>query len=456
VDFKQFFQVIRRRWVSIVAIIAVALGICGVIIWQTTPMYESKARVFISVNAEGASEIAITSYFAAGRVTTYADLATSTDLMSELIEELDLGDSPTELAERVEAEVVPETTLIDLTVQDTDPRTAQTNASALASAYATYLTQVETPVGADEAQILAKVTDDATYDPDPVAPRTVLYLAVAGLVGLLIGLATALTRDILDRTISAQEHIKEVTTAPVLASVNFDKEISSNPLLTNLGSFAPRTEAFRLLRTNLQFLDLDEQPRCLVISSAVPGEGKTMTSTNLAIALAQTGRRTLVIDADLRRPRVAGLLGLDAAVGLTTILVGKTEVQEAIQVHEPSGLHFLASGAKPPNPTEILQSRVTHDLIKQLRDEYDMVIIDAPPLLPVADASVLAALADGTMLVIKHGKTTRDQLGEAIARLNQVGGRLFGVVVNMIPRRATNSYYYYYYEESTPKGRRKP
>ena len=144
-----------------------------------------------------------------------------------------------------------------------------------------------------------------------------------------------------------------------------------------------------MLRTNMQFLDLDHQPRCLVISSALQGEGKTMTSTNLAIALAQTGRRTLLIDGDLRRPRVAGLLGLDAAVGLTTVLVGNTDVKDAIQVHEGSGLHFLASGAKPPNPTEILQSRVTHDLIRELCDSYDMVIIDGPPLLPVADAAVL-------------------------------------------------------------------
>jgi capsular exopolysaccharide synthesis family protein len=455
VDFKQFFKVIRRRWLSVVALMAVALAVAGFISWRTTPQYESKARIFVSVNATSSTEIATTGYFVAGRVTTYADLATSTELMEGVIADLDLNLSPEQLAGRVTAEVVPDTTLIEMTVRDPNPRDAQRNADWLANSYAEYLTTVETPAGADEAQILASVTDSASYNPDAVAPRTVLYLAVAGLLGLLIGVATALTREILDRTVSAQEHIKEVTAAPVLASVGFDKDISANPLLTNLGSFAPRTEAFRLLRTNLQFLDLDDQPRCLVISSAVPGEGKTMTSTNLAVALAQTGRRTLVIDADLRRPRVAGLLGLDAAVGLTTILVGKTEVQDAIQVHEPSGLHFLASGAKPPNPTEILQSRVTHDLIKQLRDEYDMVIIDAPPLLPVADASVLATLADGTILVVKHGKTTRDQLAEAIARLNQVGGRLFGVVVNMIPRRSTNSYYYYYYEESETKGRRK-
>ena len=136
------------------------------------------------------------------------------------------------------------------------------------------------------------------------------------------------------------------------------------------------------------------------------------------------------------------------------MLVGSAELQDAIQVHEQSGLHLLASGAKPPNPTEILQSRVTQDLMRELRDDYDMVIIDAPPLLPVADASVLATLADGVILVVQHGKTTRDQLAEAIARIDQVGGRLFGVVVNMIPRRATGSYYYYYYEDtSRPAGK---
>jgi capsular exopolysaccharide synthesis family protein len=455
VDFKQFFKVIRRRWLSVVVFVAVALAISGILSWQTTPQYESKARVFISVNAQDSADAATTGFFVTSRVTTYADLATSTELMEMVIDDLDLGVSPEQLADRVAAEVIPETTLIELTVRDPDARDAQRNAEWLSLRYAEYLTQVETPEGADEAQILASVTDNANYNPAAVAPQTGLFLAVAGLIGLLIGVATALTREILDRTVSAQEHIKEVTAAPVLASVGFDKEIGESPLLTNLGSFAPRTEAFRLLRTNLQFLDLDDQPRCLVISSAVPGEGKTMTSTNLAIALAQTGRRTLLIDADLRRPRVAGQLGLDAAVGLTTILVGKTETQDAIQVHEPSGLHFLASGAKPPNPTEILQSRVTQDLVKSLRDEYDMVIVDAPPLLPVADASVLATLADGVILVVKHGKTTRDQLGEAIARLNQVGGRLFGVVVNMIPRRSTNSYYYYYYEEGDGKGRLK-
>ena len=170
------------------------------------------------------------------------------------------------------------------------------------------------------------------------------------------------------------------------------------------------------------------------------------------MALAQAGRNVLLVDGDLRRPRVASLLDLDGAVGLTSVLVGTAELEDAIQVHEASGLNFLASGPKPPNPTEILQSRVTHDLLKRLRDDYDMVIVDAPPLLPVADAAVIATATDGAIVVARHGKTTRDQLREAVTRLENVGARVFGVVINMIPRRAANSYYYYYYEDAAQGG----
>lgn len=457
-DYKQFFQLIRRRWLTIALILGIAVGSAAVLSLRMTPQYESKARIFISVDVRNATDLGGASFFTAGRVTSYASLASSADLLKQVISDLDLQTTPDRLAQRVEAEVITDTTLIELTVTDPDPTQAQAIGRLLSTRLTEYLSDLETPSGTDDTQIVARVADPANYNGDAVSPRTLLNLVVAGLIGLLIGIAVAVTRELLDRTVHSQEHVQEVTQSPVLASISHDRDIKKSPLLTDLGGFAPRTEGFRLLRTNLQFLDLDQQPRCIVISSPVPGEGKTMTSTNLGVALAQAGRRTLVIDGDLRRPRVAGQLGLDAAVGLTTVLVGKADVKEAIQVHEPSGLHFLASGAKPPNPTEILQSRVTRDLIMELRDSYDMVVIDAPPLLPVADASVLSTIADGTILVIKHGRTTRDQMHEAISRLEQVGGRLFGIVVNMIPRRATNKYYYYYYEESagTRKAQAKP
>ena len=359
------------------------------------------------------------------------------------------------LAGKIDSEVVPSTSQIKLTVTDRDPAVAQTINAKLSENLADYLAEVETPTGTTSSQIIARVTDPADHQATPVTPRTVLNLVVAGLIGLVLGIGLAVARDVLDRSVSSLEHVEEVSSAPVLASIGFDSGMKKSPLLTDLGAFAPRTEAFRLLRTNLQFLDLEQQPRSLVITSAVPGEGKTVTAANLAVALAQAGRKVLLVDGDLRRPRVASLLDLDGAVGLTSVLVGTAELEDAIQVHEASGLNFLASGPKPPNPTEILQSRVTHDLLKRLRDDFDMVIVDAPPLLPVADAAVIATATDGAIVVARHGKTTRDQLREAVTRLENVGARVFGVVINMIPRRAANSYYYYYYEDAAPGGARK-
>lgn len=452
-DFKQFLSVIRRRWISVVALVGVGVAVASLLSFVIlTPKYESKSTVFLSVDVRDTTDAYAALFFAQTRAASYADLAQSEELSQRVIDTLDLDMTAGELAAEISAEVVESTSLIELKVTDENARRAQTINDELTAQFTTYIAELETPGGAagGDSQVTAQVTNKASYNPSQVTPRTTLYLVVAAIVGLLLGIALAVLREVLDRTIRTASHVAAITDTPVLASIGFDTDMRSAPLLTDLGGFAARTEAFRLLRTNLQFIDLDHEPRSLVISSAVPGEGKTMTATNLAVALAQTGRRTLIVDADLRRPRVASTLGLDPAVGVTTALVGKAEIQDAIQVHEPSGLHVLASGAKPPNPTEILQSRVTKDLLARLRASYDIVIIDAPPLLPVADASVLSTLADGLILVVRHGSTTRDQVEEAVNRVQHVGGRLYGVVVNMVARRAVGSYYYYYYEETAP------
>ncbi|WP_183099403.1 polysaccharide biosynthesis tyrosine autokinase [Nocardioides pelophilus] len=449
-ELKQFLLVLRRRWRSVVAVFLLGIGVSTGVSLAITPTYQSTAKVFLAVDVSNATDAYAASFFLNSRAQSYADLAHSSELAERVIDVLDLDMTPAELSDHISSEVVEETSLITITVTDTDPRRAQVIADVVTSEFQAYTEELETAGSSSDSQIFVRVTDAPEYNADPVDPDLVLNIIAGALIGLLLGLTLAVSRELLDRTVRTAEHIGEVTDAPVLASIGFDGDIRGAPLLTDLGAFAPRTEAFRLLRTNLQFIDLDQRARVLVVTSAVPGEGKTMTSTNLAIALAQTGRTVLIIDADLRRPRVASSLGVDPAIGLTTALVGKAQIEDAIQVHEPSGLHVLASGAKPPNPTEILQSRVTHDLIRRLRQSYDMIIIDAPPLLPVADASVLTTLSDGAILVVRHGQTTRDQVTDAVNRVSQVGGRLYGVVVNMVAKRAIGSYYYYYYEETSP------
>lgn len=433
-----------------------ALVASAAISYATTPEYQSRARVFISADTQSLSDAYAAAFFVPGRVESYADLATHREVLQLVIEDLDLDLTPEQLAGRITATVEPETVIIAITATDEDPRLAQAIAQSETEQLVAYLEDVETPEGQDQSQIKPTITDPATFSSDPVRPRTALNLTVAALIGLVLGVALALVRDLLDNSVKSGDEIEEVAGAPVMAGIGLDRGLSKHPLLTDIKGYSPRSEAFRMLRTNLQYLDLDNPPKSLVITSAVAAEGKTSTATNLAVALAQAGRRVLLVDGDLRRPRIARILGLEGSVGLTTVLVGRTKLEESIQRHAASGVHFLASGPTPPNPTEILQSHATHELLSRLRETFDAVIIDAPPLLPVADAAILGTATDGTILVTRYGRTHKDELKSAAQRIEKVGGRLFGIVLNMIPRRANEGYYYYYYDvRDTEAGARK-
>lgn len=434
----------QRRWLTIVVSVLVTVAAAGALTFTQTPQYQSTARVFISTDSTNATEAFYASGFTTQRVKSYAQLATSRELMQRVISELNLNLTPAQLAAKVTAAVSTETVIIVIAVTDPDPALAQQIAKAEAEAFTEYLAELETPPGESTSPTKATVVDPASYNAQPVSPRTVLNLVVAFMIGLLLGVSVAVIRDILDNTVTSAEGIRSAIDAPILASIAYDNDVPKHPLLTEAGSHAPRVESFRLLRTNLQFLNLDTRPKSLVITSAVPGEGKTSTAINLAIALAQTGQRVLVIDGDLRRPRAASVLGLERSVGLTTVLVGRSDLHESIQKHAASGVYFLASGPIPPNPTEVLQSKAAQGLFDQLHQMFDMVIIDAPPLLPVSDAAIIARDVDGAILVVRHGKTTTDQLEQARLRLQQIDANLFGVAVNMTPRRGSGGYGYQY------------
>jgi capsular exopolysaccharide synthesis family protein len=452
VDFKELLRVAQRRWLTIVAFFLLSLIAAGVSTFVQTPQYESTSRIFISTDTTNSTDAFYASGFTSQRVKSYAQLATSRELMQRVIAKLNLDLTPAQLASKISSTVSTETVIILVTVTDPSPAVAQQIGKAESEALAQYLSELETPAGSSTPMTKATVVDPASYNAAQVSPRPLLNLVIAAMIGLLLGIAIAIVRDLLDNTVSSVEDVEATIGSPVLTSVLFDREVPRHPLLTEAGSHSPRVEAFRLLRTNLQFLGPDVRPRSLVITSAVPGEGKTSTATNLAIALAQAGQRVLLVDGDLRRPRVAGVLGLERSVGLTTVLVGRSELADSIQKHTASGVYFLASGPIPPNPTEVLQSHAAQSLFDRLNEMFDMVIIDAPPLLPVSDAAILARDVDGAILVVRHGKTTTDQLQQARQRLDQVDATLLGVCVNMTPRRGRHGPgdgYGYPYEYNT-------
>jgi receptor protein-tyrosine kinase len=439
VDSKELLRMAQRRWLTIVVFFLLGLAGAGALTYTQTPQYESNARIFISVDTSGDStQAAQGALFGINRVQSYAQLATSREVMQQVISRLNLNLTPNQLAGKISSSVATETVIIVVKVTDPDPAVAQQIAKAESEVMTSFISDIET------SPVKATVVDPASYNGNQVSPQPVLNLALGALIGLLVGLGVALLRHLLDNTVSSPEDVEQAAEAPVLASIAYDGDVPKHPLLTEAGSHAPRVEAFRLLRTNLQFLNLDTRPRSLVITSAVPGEGKTSTATNLAIALAQTGQRVLLVDGDLRRPKVASVLGLERSVGLTTVLVGRSELQESIQKHAGSGIYLLASGPIPPNPTEVLQSHAAQSLFDRLNQMFDMVIIDAPPLLPVSDAAIMARDVDGAILVVRHGKTSKEQLRQARLRLDQVDANLFGVAVNMAPRRGKGAYGYAY------------
>lgn len=446
-ELRDYLRIMRRRWLLIVGCVVIAIGAAAGITYAMTPMYASTAQLFVSTSGgSDTGEAYQGSLFSAQRVTSYAQLVDGDALARDVIQAEGLGIEPTELSEQVSASVVPETVLLDVTVEDADPEMARRLAAAYSEQLVQKVDELESPNGRRSAPITASVVDEASFSDVPVSPQPLRNLGLAGVLGLLLGLGLAVLRELLDTTLKGGGDVEEVTGASVMADIAFDSRASKQPLVTSLDSHAPRVEAFRVLRTNMQFVDVDQQSKVFVVTSSIPGEGKTTTATNLAITLAQTGQSVLMIDGDLRRPQLAGLLDLEPAVGLTTVLIGSIDWQDALQETSVPNLTLLTSGRVPPNPSELLQSQAMYDVLQHARKEYDVIIVDSPPLLPVTDAALLAAQADGALVVVRHSKTTKDQVRHSMERLEAVGAKALGVVFNMVPNKGgrTKGYGYGY------------
>ena len=446
-ELSDYLKVVRRRWISILLVTLVCGALALAYTALQTKQYASDVRLFVSTtvaDASNAGTINAGGQFSQARVQSYAGLASSRELAESVIQKLDLDAEPEELTSKVAASVAVNTVNLTLTVTDADPHQAQRIAQAYAEALTDLVRQLETPPAQTDAPIKATIVDNASFSEVPISPKPVRNFSAGILLGVALGLGLALLRQALDTRVHSAEEVSQITDKPILGTIGFDPATRDTPLISDLPSHSPRAEAFRVLRTNLQFVDVDSAQKVFVLSSAMPAEGKTSTSINLALSLAQTGVKTLLIEGDLRRPRAAIRLERDGAVGVTNVLVGKVKLDEALQRDDLTGMDFLAAGPIPPNPAELLQSNAMAELLAEVRRRYDVVIIDAPPLLPVTDAALIAAQVDGAILVVRHGKATRDQVKLSHERLSQVDAKLVGSVVNMVPAKGRGGYGYGY------------
>ena len=452
---QDLVKILRHRWLTICATtLIMVLGAVAVSL-LTTPLYQASTRLFVSTTSgSSVSEIYQGNRFSQERVTSYAELLMGATLAQRTIDKLSLDMSAGELRASVKASSKPDTVLINVQVANESPVRARDIANTLSDEFVTMVSELETPEGGGSSDSRVVVEQRASIPGDPVVPKTSRNIAIGGLLGIALGLALAVLRDQLDNTVKDRDAIEKITGAGVLASIPFDKDRRKHAAISFDQDNSGIAEAFRKLRTNLQFVAVDNPPRVILVTSSMPSEGKSTTAINIALALAEADNNVLLVDGDLRRPTVHKYLDLVGPVGFSTVLSGGATLSEALQKTRFPGLSVLTSGTVPPNPSELLGSLSTRKLLAELRSQFDYVVVDSTPLLAVTDAAVLAAGADGVLLIARFGQTKREQLDHAVGILKDVGAPLLGAVFTMMPTRGSSAYSYNYTYYGTDSGRR--
>ncbi|HEY5881078.1 MAG TPA: polysaccharide biosynthesis tyrosine autokinase [Nakamurella sp.] len=442
-DLRQLVTAIRKGWWLIAICMLLGLGAAFVYNVRATPQYASTVTFFVSTpTGDGTSPLAA-DQFATRRITSYVGLLSSDVVADRIVQDTGLEIDPAEVASSIEGQADLNTVLLTATVTQSSPELSLQIAEGIAEDFGAIVNEVD-PIGPGQVEL--RVISGPTLNPAPVAPRTNLNLALGLAGGAALGVIVVLLRSRLDTSVRQIRTLSILTDdAPVLGVIPFDRDARKSPIMVDGRSRSIQAEALRQVRTSLQFVDVESRVQVVVITSSISGEGKSTAATNLAISFRQSGRKVLLIDADLRRPRVSAYLGLEGSVGLTNVLAEQVTLDDVVQPWGGGGMMVLPSGSIPPNPSELLGSERMAELLATLRKNYDIIVIDTPPLLPVTDAAVLATQADGAALVARYGKVSRNQVGRAVRSLRAVDGRLLGTILNGAPRRGHDGYESYGY-----------
>lgn len=437
---------LSRSWILIAVLTMMGVLGGGLASILVKPSYTADTQLFVAIQSSGSvQELAQGNTFSQARVQSYVKTVTTPMVLQPVIDSLGLKLTPDELSKEIKASSDLNTVIITVSVTDTSPVQSAAIAQEVANNLIKTVENLEKPNTGGSSPVKLSVISPATAPSSASAPNTKVNLLLGLIVGLGMGIGASLLSATWDTKVRGESDIRKVTPAPILGGVAFDPDATKKPLLTQVPPQSGRAESFRQLRTNLQFAHVSQKSKTVLITSSLPGEGKTTTAVNLAISIAQAGQTVALIDADLRRPMIAEYLGLERQVGLTTALVGDADVNELLQPWGENELYVLASGQIPPNPSELLGSDEMRSLIVRLEEAFDSVIIDAPPLLPVTDAAVLAQHAGGVLLVVGSQKTKLGELEKSVSALEMVNADILGIVLNRLPVKGPDSYAYTYH-----------
>jgi capsular exopolysaccharide synthesis family protein len=442
-NLKQYLRVVRAHWVIMLAGVVLGVGAAAAYAWTREPVYAAHAQLLVSTRTTtglSPSQVYQGSLAAESRAASYARVVNSPTLAEAVIDDLDLSRSTAKVQSAITATVLSGTSLIDVKIEDESAQLATDIAEALTDHIPAYVSTLES--GSPEASpVEVTVTSAPEVPTSPESPGKGVYLAGGAVVGLILGLAAAVLRELLDRRVRDDEVAEAIAGAPVLSHIPHDSGAKKRPLVVVENADSPEAEAYRRLRTNLRVVTIDRGRRSVLVTSAVAGEGKTLLSANLAFAFAQAGHGVVLVDADMRRPGLARLLGLETSPGLSEVLSGAVPAEAFHREHELP-LEVLTSGAPPSNPSELLESNRFGAVLDKLTRRAELVILDSPALLPVSDAAVMARSTAAVLMVARVSSTREEQLDIAAESLRAVGKQPVGAVLNGSSVRTGRAYRY--------------
>lgn len=510
IDLRQYLFVLQRWWWLIAGCALLAAVVAFVVSSLMQPVYQATATLLVQqAPAPGVTDY--TALLTSERLArTYTQMLKGQPVLEETIARLALQETPDDLAGRVTVELVRDTQLIRVKVEDTDPSRAAQVANTLAEVFVGQVQTIQQQRYGDSLERLQQQIDElaalmeetqkrldalkgstsaqdqaerarletilagyrnsyttlvqsseqmrltASQSTDtvflyesaqtpqkPVRPRKLLNTALAGIVGAMLAVGAAFLMEYLDDTVKTPDDVSRLASLSTLGMIG-QLTKGENELITRTDPLSPFTEAFRALRANIRYASVDRPLRTLLVTSPTMSEGKSFLVANLAVVMAQAGLRVVVVDGDLRRPRQHRLFEIHPRDGLTgSLLDGSTDGR--LQPTGVEQLFLLPAGGRPPNPAELLGSARMRELLEGLTREADIVLVDSPPLLPVADTMALAGEVDGVLLVVEAGATRRPAFQQAVEALQRLGANIIGVVINAVPTRRRGYYYYYYY-----------
>ena len=434
---------LRKFWFVIIAMAVVGGGAAFGAASLQTPQFQSTASLYFALNqGTNASDLNQGATYTQNQMLSFAQLAVSSRVLEPVIDDLGLDLTVQELARAIQISNPQSTVILKVTASSADPERAAAIANGVADELADVVLEVA-PIGPDGKPNISAQTIDAAIVPQfQSSPNKTRDAMLGAIVGGIMGLAFALIAGIMDTRVRNEEILGEVSGAAVLGSIPRSALLSRGGITVAQDPMGATAEDFRRVRSALTYANVDSQLHTLLITSASPSEGKSTVAANLAFTLADLRHTVLLIDADLRRPRVHEVAGIDGSVGLTSVLLNESEFKDARYSVPGSSLDILPSGGIAPNPAEILTSEAMSQLIAAASEQYDFVVIDSPPILIVADASLLAPLVDGVIVVVAGVKARRAGESDAVRELEAAGARILGAVLNRArPDKHRGGYY---------------